>query len=63
MAVPNKVALLAFRTTLTRKTLYEQMAESEGVRMSEWLRMLADARVAELQTLAAGPDPDPRMTA
>ena len=63
MPVPNKVALLAFRTTVVRKTLYEQMAESEGVRISEWFRMLADARVAELQTLAAGPDTDPRVTA
>lgn len=48
MAVPNKEAAVAFRTTPQRKTLYRQTAESEGVRISEWLRRLADRRVAEL---------------
>ena len=68
MAVPNKIALLAFRATQGRKMLYYQTAESEGVRVSEWLRRLADARVAELQRqqdstgalVAAGRDPDQR---
>jgi hypothetical protein len=44
----NKTANAGFRSTSARKTLYRETAESEGMRLSEWLRWLADRRVAEL---------------
>ena len=48
MAVLNKSEMVGFRTTPVMKTLYREVAESQGVRISEWLRRLADQRVAEL---------------
>jgi hypothetical protein len=46
--VPNKEVMVATRVTRARKVLYEQVAHSEGVRVSEWLRRLADRRVNEI---------------
>lgn len=45
-------SVVHFRTSQTRKSLYEQQANSDGSStLSEWLRSLADQRVAE-RTLA-----------
>ena len=46
--VPNKEVMVATRVTRSRKALYESVAHSEGVRLSEWLRRVADRRVREL---------------
>ena len=56
MAVLKKEASLGFRTTLVRKRLYQQMAETEGLRLSEWLRRLADRRVNEVVSSGQPPE-------
>jgi hypothetical protein len=48
MAVAKKEAVTSIRTTLGRKDRYREAAESEGRRLSEWLRWLADRRLEEL---------------
>ena len=42
MAVPNKTAHTGIRTTPARKEIWREAAEREGLRLSEWLRKLAD---------------------
>ena len=48
MPVVNKSELVGFRTTPARKVLYREVAEAQGIRVSEWLRRLADQRVADV---------------
>ena len=47
MKIPIKEAHIGLRTTTARKELWRKMAAREGLRLSEWLRKLADRRVAE----------------
>ena len=54
MPVVNKSEMVGFRTTPARKTMYREVAESQGVRMSEWLRRLAEDGVAEQTRREAG---------
>ena len=46
--VQNKTAAMICRTTPARKALYREVAAAEGLRLSDWLRRLADRRVAEI---------------
>ncbi len=47
MPVVNKESMLTVRCTPTRKALYREVAAAEGLRLSEWLRLLADHRVMQ----------------
>ena len=46
--IPNRTALIGARATPARKALYVELAAREGLRLSEWLRQLAERRVREL---------------
>lgn len=48
MRVPLKEAHVGVRTTPARKELWREVAAQEGLRLSEWMRRLAERRVAEL---------------
>ena len=39
--------MVTLRTTSVRKALYREVAEGEGMRLSEWIRLLADRRVRQ----------------
>ena len=43
--IPNKTEILATRTTPIRKALYREQAARDAMRLSEWLRWLADCRL------------------
>jgi hypothetical protein len=45
--VPNKTEVITLRVTSGRKALYRDLAARDGFRLSEWLRRLADKRMAE----------------
>lgn len=47
VAIPTKSELVATRATPSRKALYQEQAAREGMRLSEWLRWLAERRVLE----------------
>jgi hypothetical protein len=47
MAVQIKNEVIRVRATRARKEVWRQMAEEDGRRLSEWLRWLADRRIAE----------------
>lgn len=42
-----KETVVGVRATETRKALFEQAAQREGMTLSEWMRQLAERRVAE----------------
>lgn len=48
--VENLTRHVAIRTTPGRKQIYARFAAREGLRLSEWLRRLADRAVAERET-------------
>jgi hypothetical protein len=43
--VPTKEAHVGVRTTHARKELWREYAAREGLRLSDWMRKLADSRV------------------
>ena len=51
--LPMKSEVVATRVTPPRKALYQETAAREGMRLSEWLRALAELRVRES---AEGPE-------
>ena len=50
MSVVKKEATVTLRTTSGRKAVYREVAADEGMRLSEWLRVLADRRVTQQRT-------------
>lgn len=48
VTVPTKTEVVTLRVVDGRKTVYAAAAAMEGARLSEWLRGLADRRVAEI---------------
>jgi uncharacterized protein (DUF1778 family) len=48
MAIPTKTEIVSTRATPARKALYRAAAEVEGLRLSEWLRRIADRHAAEM---------------
>ena len=56
--VANKTVHVALRTTAGRRLDYRRAAAREGLRLSEWLRRVADRAIAErAQTPEAVPEP------
>jgi hypothetical protein len=49
LAVPTKTELVGTRTTAAHKALYLEQASRDGMRLSEWVRWLAERRVREGQ--------------
>ena len=47
MPVVKKEAMVVLRTTDVRKAMYREVAADEGMRLSEWFRLLADHRVMQ----------------
>jgi hypothetical protein len=47
MPIPVKDAFVGMRVTPVKRALYRQVAEQEGLRLSAWLRTLADRQVAD----------------
>lgn len=45
--VPLKEAIVGVRTTAARKEVWRETAAREGLRVSAWLRKIADERVSE----------------
>ena len=43
--IETKTAHVGLRVTIRRRELYRRLAEAEGRRLSEWLRLLADHAV------------------
>lgn len=48
ISIPTKEAPINIRVTPARKAMYREQAAAEGMRLSEWLRRLADQRLAEV---------------
>lgn len=46
--VPKKEAVVGVRTTPARKELWREAAARDGLRLSEWMRKLAEERIREL---------------
>jgi hypothetical protein len=55
MAVANKDGRIFLRATSRRKEIWRQFAEEDGRTLSDWLRWLADRRVAECSVEANTP--------
>lgn len=55
MPVPNKDRQLQARVTAAQAERYANVAEREGLRLSEWLRRLAARRERELSAGVAQP--------
>lgn len=47
MAVPNRTAFVGVRTTPARKLIWQEAADRQGMRLSEWLRRVADRDARE----------------
>ena len=47
MPIVRKESMVTLRLTSVRKALYREVAADEGMRLSEWLRLLADHRVMQ----------------
>ena len=47
MPIVSKESMVTLRLTTARKALYGEVAADEGMRLSEWLRLLADHRVMQ----------------
>ena len=47
MPVVRKEAMVTVRLSPVRKALYRELAAEEGLRLSEWIRLLADYRVMQ----------------
>ena len=46
--MPRKTQFLYARVTPYRMSLYLESAARDGLKISEWVRMLADRRITEL---------------
>ena len=47
VAVPNRTAFVGVRTTPARKLIWQEAAQLQGMRLSEWLRRVADRDARE----------------
>lgn len=45
--IDSKDVVVGVRTTSERKALYREYAEREGMQLADWLRYLADQRIAQ----------------
>lgn len=52
--VNAKTDIVTMRLTPARKATYRTIAALDGLRLSEWLRTLAERRIAELETRYSG---------
>lgn len=52
--IQAKDTQIVLRTTESRKSAYREQAAADGMRLSEWIRRLADRRLAEVAAARAG---------